>query len=110
MYSIKRIFFSLLTERYRRFVEELAKSLVKAGHVLVSGVRRIMQRVTCTEGLDGSDHLRDFVPAERLKTVTTSMGRAIQNIAGGHSSIDVCFRYGLLGEGGSPSESIADKR
>jgi hypothetical protein len=52
MHGIKRIFFSLLTQRYRGFVEEFAESLVKAGHVLVSGIGRIMQRVACTEGLD----------------------------------------------------------
>lgn len=50
-----------------------------------------MQRVACTEGLDRGNHLRDFVPMEMLITVTIETGRVLQNIACGHSGLDVGF-------------------
>lgn len=72
-------------------MEKFAKSLAKVGHVLVSRIGWIMQWVAGTEGLDRSDHLRNFVAMERLATMAMNGGTAIQNIAGGHSSLDVGF-------------------
>ena len=66
MYSIERVLFPLLTQRNRRFVQKFAKSLMKAGHILVSGVRWIIQRITGTERLDGGNHLGDFIAIRRL--------------------------------------------
>jgi hypothetical protein len=50
-------------------VQKITKSLMKAGHILVARIRRIIQWITCTEGLDGSNHLRNFVPMGRLAAV-----------------------------------------
>ena len=57
----------------------------------MSGVGWIMQRVAGTEGLDGSNHLRNFVSMKGLATVKMIIGRVLQNIAGGHSSLDIGF-------------------
>ena len=55
-------------------MEKFAKSLAKVGHVLVSRIGWIMQWVAGTEGLDRSDHLRNFVPMERLVTMGMNGG------------------------------------
>ena len=62
MHSVKSVLFSLLTQRNRGFVQKFTESLMKAGHILVSRVRWIIQRISSTERLDGGDHLWDFVP------------------------------------------------
>lgn len=57
-------------------MQEFAKSLVKSGHILVSGVRWIIQRITGTEGFDGGNHLGDFIPIGRLATTIMDRGES----------------------------------
>jgi hypothetical protein len=45
----------------------------------------------------------------RLAAVTMDRENVLQNIAGGHSSLDVGFRHDFLGESGSPGKSVANE-